>query len=59
MTIQEVLLPLFLEVILTFALLFWLAPLRTRDFASGVTRPEKVALREPNWSQRSLQVAYS
>ena len=28
MTIQEVLLPLFLEVILTFALLFWLAPLR-------------------------------
>ena len=25
MTIQEVLLPLFLEVILTFALLFWLA----------------------------------
>jgi hypothetical protein len=59
MTIQEVLLPLFLEVILTFVLLFWLAPLRTRDFASGVTRPEKVALREPNWSQRSLQVAYS
>jgi hypothetical protein len=30
-----VLLPLFLEVILTFALLFWLAPLRGRDFSSG------------------------
>ncbi len=59
MTIQEVLLPLFLEVILTFALLFWLAPLRGRDFASGRTRPEDVALRQPNWSQRSLQVAYS
>jgi hypothetical protein len=59
MTIQEVLLPLFLEVILTFALLFWLAPLRTWDFSSGVARPENVALREPNWSQRSLQVAYS
>ena len=59
MTIQEVLLPLFLEVILTFALLFWLAPLRGRDFSSGVTRPERVALREPNWSQRSLQVGYS
>ena len=59
MTIQEVLLPLFLEVILTFALLFWLAPLRGRDFGSGRTRPEDVALREPNWSQRSLQVAYS
>jgi hypothetical protein len=59
MTIQEVLLPLFLEVILTFALLFWLAPLRGHDFSSGVTRPENVALREPNWSQRSLQVSYS
>jgi len=59
MTIQEVLLPLFLEVILTFLLLFWLAPLRARDFSSGVARPENVALREPNWSKRSLQVAYS
>ena len=59
MTVQEVLLPLFLEVILTFVLLFWLAPLRGRDFSSGVARPENVALREPNWSQRSLQVSYS
>jgi hypothetical protein len=59
MTVQEVLLPLFLEVILTFLLLFWLAPLRGRDFSSGVARPENVALREPNWSQRSLQVSYS
>jgi len=24
-----------------------------------VTRPENIALREPNWSQRSLQVGYS
>jgi hypothetical protein len=59
MTVQEVLLPLFLEVILTFLLLFWLAPLRTSDFNSGVARPENVALREPNWSKRSLQVGYS
>ncbi len=59
MTIQEVLLPLFLEVILTFLLLFWLAPLRASDFSAGVARPENVALREPNWSKRSLQVAYS
>ena len=56
---QAILLPLFLEVILTFALLFWLAPLRMRDFNTGVTRPENIALREPNWSQRSLQVGYS
>jgi len=56
---QAILLPLFLEVILTFALLFWLAPLRMRDFNTGMTRPENIALREPNWSQRSLQVGYS
>ena len=59
MTIQEVLLPLFAEVILTFLLLFTLAPLRTRDFTTGVTRPENIALREPNWSRRTLQIGYS
>jgi hypothetical protein len=59
MTVQMILLPLFVEVILTFLLLFWLAPLRSRDFSSGATRPEDVALREPNWSKRSMQVAYS
>jgi len=59
MPAQAILLPLFLEVILTFALLFCLAPLRMRDFNTGVTRPENIALREPNWSQRSLQVSYS
>jgi len=59
MTIQVVLLPLFAEVILTFALLFSLAPLRARDFNIGVTRPENIALREPNWSKRTLQIGYS
>ena len=59
MTIQAILLPLFLEVILTFALLFWLAPLRAQDLNSGKTRLDDIALRQPNWSQRSLQVAYS
>jgi hypothetical protein len=46
-------------VILTFTLLFWLAPLRSYDVSSGATRLEDIALREPKWSQRSLQVAYS
>ena len=59
MTVQEILSPLFVEVILSFLLLFWLAPLRTRDIASGITRPENVALREPNWSRRALQVGYA
>jgi hypothetical protein len=59
MSVQEILLPLFVEVILTFALLFWLAPLRGHDVSSGATRLEDVALREPNWSKRTMQVAYS
>jgi hypothetical protein len=59
MSVQAILLPLFAEVILTFLLLFWLAPLRGRDLGSGVARQDNIALREPNWSKRSLQVAYS
>lgn len=59
MTIQAILLPLFAQVLLTFILLFTMARFRMRDFNAGVTRPEDIALREPNWSKRSLQVAYS
>jgi len=58
MSAEMILLPLFVEVILTFVLLFWLAPLRARDFRSGL-REEDIALREPNWSRPALQVQYS
>ena len=58
MSVEMILLPLFVEVILTFALLFWLAPLRARDFRSGL-REDDIALREPNWSRPALQVQYS
>lgn len=58
MSAEMILLPLFVEVILTFALLFWLAPLRARDFRSGL-REEDIALRQPNWSTPALQVQYS
>ncbi len=57
MTLRAVLLPLFVEVILTFVLLFWMAALRTRDLGSGAVRPQDIALREPNWSVRTRQVA--
>jgi hypothetical protein len=59
MTLQAILLPLFVEVILTFLLLFWMAPLRTRDVGSGRVRVEDIALREPNWPRRTTQVANS
>jgi hypothetical protein len=57
MTVQMILLPLFVEVILTLVLLFWMAALRTGDFSSGAVQPDRVALREPNWPQRTTQVA--
>ena len=59
MTVQMILLPLFVEVILTFALLFWLAPLRAGDFRSGLVQEEDIGLRQPNWSKPALQVQYS
>jgi hypothetical protein len=58
MSIQSILLPLFVQVALTIGLLLWLAPLRQRDFARGIARPDNIALREPNWSPRTMQIAY-
>jgi hypothetical protein len=57
MTVQMILLPLFVEVILTLVLLFTMAPLRTRDFVSGAVRPEDIALREQKWPKRTTQFA--
>lgn len=59
MSLQAILLPLFVQVILTFVLWGWMAGLRTRDMTSGGVRPGDIALREPNWSKPTLQVAYS
>jgi hypothetical protein len=59
MTVQEVLLPSFVEVVLTFVLMFWMASLRGRDFRAGVANYDSVALREPNWSVGTLKFAYS
>ncbi len=57
MSVQAILLPLFVEVILTFVLLFWLASLRIRDLNAGIVQPEAIALREPNWPAHTTQVA--
>ena len=45
MSVQAILLPLFVEVVLTFVLLFILAPMRTRDFGSGAVRPGDLVTR--------------
>ena len=57
MPIQFVLLPLFVQVLLTFALFFWMAYYRVTLLRRGVVRQGEIALREPNWPPEALQVA--
>jgi hypothetical protein len=59
MTIQAVLLPLFVEVVLTFVLLCCMAYARTEAFKRGAVRPADIALRQPNWPQRPTQLGNS
>jgi hypothetical protein len=59
MTIQAVLLPLFVEVVLTFVLLCGMAYARTEAFKRGAVRPADIALRQPNWPQRPTQLGNS
>jgi hypothetical protein len=57
MSIEAVLLPLFVQVALTFALLGWTAMLRTGALNAGTVRDADIALREPNWPAQATQVA--
>ena len=57
MSIGFVLLPLFVQVILTFVLYCWMAYHRVTSIRSGVVHPRDVALRQPNWPPRVLQIA--
>ena len=56
MSLQAVLAPLFVQVVLTFALLVWLANQRITLISSGVVKRTDIALREPNWPARTLQL---
>ena len=57
MSIQAVLLPLFVQVALTFVLWNWMAYYRVTLIRSGQVHPRDVALREPNWPPHVLKVA--
>ncbi len=59
MSLQGVLSPLFVEVILTFALMLLMGKLRNDDYRSGAVKPQDIALREPKWPARTTQVAHS
>ena len=59
MSVQAVLLPLFVEVILTFVLMLRMGLLRQRNYSSGAVKPQDIALREPKWPALTAQTANS
>jgi hypothetical protein len=59
MSIQAVLLPLFVQVALTFGLLFWMGGLRVAAVRRHDVKVRDIALREPNWPPRILKAQYA
>ena len=57
MTVQEILLPVFVQVALTFILLFWMGIVRGRAIRRRQTRIPDIALGQPNWPPDVLKVA--
>jgi hypothetical protein len=57
MTIQMVLLPVFVQVALTLVLIFWMAFERTGSVRRGETRIRDIALRQPAWPERATKVS--
>jgi hypothetical protein len=51
-----VLLPVLVQVGLTFALLLWMASARTRALTGREVRLKDIALGEPNWPTRATQI---
>jgi len=56
MSIQMVLLPVFVLVGLTFALLLWMAGARRQALVGGGTRIPDIALGQQNWPVRATQI---
>lgn len=52
-----VLAPLFAQIALTFALLFWMAVLRARDLRSGAVKQRDIALGQQAWPEPTQKVA--
>jgi hypothetical protein len=59
MSIRFVLLPLFVEVLLTFGVMFGMMYFRTSTLRRGETRLQDISLREPNWPKRATQFGYA
>jgi hypothetical protein len=59
MTIQMVLLPVFVQVLLTLVLIGWMARLRTGSITRGETKVRDIALGQSNWPDRATQLSNS
>lgn len=59
MMVQGILFPLFVQVALTFGLLFGMSGLRTRDVTSGKVDRRNIALREARWPPYTTQWMYA
>src|SRR5438067_11527621 len=57
MSVQFILAPLFVQVALTSALMFWMASARFGSVKRGETRVKDIALGQPNWPPRVQQVS--
>jgi hypothetical protein len=56
MSVQMVLLPVFVLVGLAFALLLWMAGARRGALVGGQTKIRDIALGQPNWPARATQI---
>jgi len=57
MTVQMVLLPVFVQVALTFGLLVWMASARTASISRGETKMRDIALGQSAWPAKPTQIS--
>jgi hypothetical protein len=56
MSVQTVLLPVFVQIALTFVLLIWMVASRRHALVSRETKVKDIALGQPNWPVRATQI---
>ena len=56
MSLQAVLAPLFVQVALTFALMFWMGGVRTTSIRRGEVRMRDIALGQPAWTEQGTKL---
>lgn len=57
MASTQILLPVFVQILLTFFLLFWMGFHRVRTISKGETRISDIALGQPGWPIKATKIA--